>query len=359
MTKTKFSIIMPLFNHELYVGDAINSVLNQKYSNFELIICNDGSTDNSYEIAKSFNDDRIKFINKPNAGTVSALNACILQSSGEYICWLSSDDYFEINKLDYHLYAHNNSNSLVSVAPSATFKNENFTNIDYKIKSGLSRMFSFFEKNPINGLAICAHRNMYLNYGLFNSRYKYSHDYERWLCFLKYEEPVYIDGAPQSFTRLGTSFVEDNNPFILGVLDNIKVLVRLMSGGLEYFIPNKFTINDDSLVYILKYFLILSHSSNNYLFRYGLSEIYIKSLCSFIIKFHATTVFNDLINSNFYDTSEDVRKIMNECKNRIETNDIKQDPFLFFNFLKSLSVAGGLSEKEKVGVSYYINDCFY
>jgi hypothetical protein len=71
-------------------------------------------------------------------------------------------------------------------------------------------------------------------------------------------------------------------------LDNIKVLVRLMSGGLEYFIPNKFTINDDSLVYILKYFLILSHSSNNYLFRYGLSEIYIKSLCSFIIKFHAT-----------------------------------------------------------------------
>jgi hypothetical protein len=70
-------------------------------------------------------------------------------------------------------------------------------------------------------------------------------------------------------------------------------------------------------------------------------------------------LLNDLINSNFYDTSEDVRKIMNECKNRIETNDIKQDPFLFFNFLKSLSVAGGLSEKEKVGVSYYINDCFY
>lgn len=61
MSDVKFTIIMPLFNHELYVGEAIKSVLNQNYENFELVICNDGSTDNSFEIARTFSDNRIKF----------------------------------------------------------------------------------------------------------------------------------------------------------------------------------------------------------------------------------------------------------------------------------------------------------
>lgn len=359
MSDKKFTIIMPLYNHELYVGDAILSVLNQKYSNFELIVCNDGSTDNSLEVVKSFKDDRIKYISKPNAGTVSALNACILESTGEYICWLSSDDYYGENKLNYHLYAHNNSDAQISIVPSASFKGSNFTKIEYNIDGGISRMLSFFEKNPINGLAICAHRDMYLNYGLFNSRYRYSHDYERWLCFLKYEEPIYIDGDPQSFTRLGTSFVEENNPFVLGVLDNLKALVRLLLGGLEYFIPSKYAINDESLKYILQYFLILSVGSNNYFFRYGISEIYVKSLCEFIIKFNAFKIFDELKKSSFYETSDDIRNIINECSLRLEHNDVKQDPFLFINYLKSLANSKGLSIDEKKGVDFYINDCLY
>lgn len=354
-----FSIIMPLYNHELYVGDAIRSVLNQKYSDFELIICNDGSTDNSFEVANSFTDERIKFINKPNVGTVSALNACLMKSSGDYICWLSSDDYYGDEKLNYHLYAHNNSNALVSIAPAASFRGDKLTKQDYSINGGISRMLPFFEKNPINGLAICAHRDMYLNYGFFNSRYRYSHDYERWLCFLKYEEPIYVDGAPQSFTRLGTSFVEDNNPLVLGELDNIKVLVRFLSAGLEYFVPIKYPINENSLLDILQYFIILSSALNNYLFRYGLSEIYIKSLCRFIFKFNAFEIFNELKKTDFYDTSDDVKNLIDECSQRIESNDFMQDPFLFINFLKSLAVDGSLPIEVKKSINFYISDCFY
>jgi glycosyltransferase involved in cell wall biosynthesis len=358
MPNKKFSVIMPLYNHELYVSEAITSVLNQDYSNFELIICNDGSTDNSFELAQSFKDDRITLINKPNGGTVSALNACIMESSGDFICWLSSDDYYSDEKLSYHLFAHSNNNTLLSIAPSASFRDNKKTKIDLNMSSGSSRMLSFFGKNPINGLAICAHREMYLKYGLFNPRYKYSHDYERWLCFLKYEEPLYVDGSPQSFTRLGTSFVEDNNPFVLGVLDNIKVLTRLLSNGLEYFVPDGFPISEQSLDDLLKYFFSLSNASNNYFYRYGLSEIYIKSLSTFILKYNAIHIANDIKNSDFHLSSSDVQQLIDECLSRIRINDIKQDPFLFVSFLKSLSNSSILPTNESKGVGYYINDCF-
>lgn len=72
MQQPFFSIIMPLYNHSAYVGEAIESVLNQSLGDFELVVCNDGSTDTSLEVVQSFKDDRIKVINKPNGGTVSA-----------------------------------------------------------------------------------------------------------------------------------------------------------------------------------------------------------------------------------------------------------------------------------------------
>jgi glycosyltransferase involved in cell wall biosynthesis len=358
MSKKKFSVIMPLYNHEKYVDEAINSVLNQSYENFELIICNDGSTDNSLEKLQAYNDDRIKIIDKPNGGTVSALNTCILESNGEFICWLSSDDYYNKDKLNYHLFAHNNSGALLSIAPSASFKGDKISPILYDIPSGPTRLLPFFGKNPINGLAICAHRNLYLQYGLFNPRYKYSHDYERWLCFLRHVDPIYVNGDPQSFTRLGTSFVEDSSPFVLGILDNIKVLIGLVGNGLENITPIEYPINNDSLTYLLQHFLSLSKSSNNYFYRHGISDVYIKAICRFILKFKAIDNLEFLNNSSFYDSSENIKGIIDQCKIRVETGDILHDPFTFAIFLKSLSNSTKIQDKEKKGISLYVRDSF-
>ena len=95
------SVIMPVYNAEQYLTYAIESVLNQTYSEFELIIINDASTDNSGEIIKKYSDKRIKVItHESNKGVVCSTNEGIEKSGGEYISILDDDDIYEPKKLE-------------------------------------------------------------------------------------------------------------------------------------------------------------------------------------------------------------------------------------------------------------------
>ena len=91
----KISIIVPVYNVERYLDNCIESILNQTFKDFELILVNDGSNDKSYEICKSYLevDSRIKIINKENGGISSARNAGLDIAIGEYIGFVDSDDY--------------------------------------------------------------------------------------------------------------------------------------------------------------------------------------------------------------------------------------------------------------------------
>lgn len=93
----KFTIIMPVYNVEKYIEKAIQSVLGQTYSNFELLIINDGTNDGSMKIASNYakHDNRIKIYNKKNGGLSSARNYGLKYATGEYICFIDSDDYIE------------------------------------------------------------------------------------------------------------------------------------------------------------------------------------------------------------------------------------------------------------------------
>jgi hypothetical protein len=88
------TVVMPVYNNEKYIGKAIESVLNQTFQNFELLVVDDGSTDNSISIVNnySFYDKRIRVIKKKNGGTGSALNLGFAEARGEYGTWVSSDD---------------------------------------------------------------------------------------------------------------------------------------------------------------------------------------------------------------------------------------------------------------------------
>lgn len=89
----KVTVLMPVYNGEKYLREAIESILNQSFKNFEFLIINDGSTDNSVGIINSFSDKRIKLIdNKINSGIVSALNQGIDLALSEYIARMDSDD---------------------------------------------------------------------------------------------------------------------------------------------------------------------------------------------------------------------------------------------------------------------------
>jgi glycosyltransferase involved in cell wall biosynthesis len=88
------SIMMPAYNTEKYIGEAIESVLAQSYPHWELIIVNDGSTDRTAEIATQYTDLRIKVFHQVNSGESAARNAALKQMKGEYVAFLDADDLF-------------------------------------------------------------------------------------------------------------------------------------------------------------------------------------------------------------------------------------------------------------------------
>lgn len=95
------SIVVPVYNTEEYLKKCIDSILNQTYKNFEIIIINDCSKGNADEIIKSYKDKRIKYIkNKTNMGIGYNRNLGITKSKGDYICFIDSDDYIKEDFLE-------------------------------------------------------------------------------------------------------------------------------------------------------------------------------------------------------------------------------------------------------------------
>ena len=102
-TEPLISIIMAAYNAEATIAEAIESVLMQTYQQWELIIVDDGGTDNSYDISISFGDDRIQVIRQANEGVSIARNFGLRQMSGDYFCFLDADDTLPCQSLSARL----------------------------------------------------------------------------------------------------------------------------------------------------------------------------------------------------------------------------------------------------------------
>lgn len=93
------SIIMPVYNGEHFVAEAIQSVVDQSYEHWELIVVNDGSTDNTKRVTLDFSDTRIRYFEQPNRGVSSARNFGIREMRGKYLCCLDADDFLPPNSI--------------------------------------------------------------------------------------------------------------------------------------------------------------------------------------------------------------------------------------------------------------------
>jgi len=96
----RVSVIIPAYNHEKFIGEAIGSVLTQTYSDFELIVIDDGSTDGTGALAKSFKDSRLRCFTQKNKGTPRTINRGIKIARGEFIAILDSDDVYHPERLE-------------------------------------------------------------------------------------------------------------------------------------------------------------------------------------------------------------------------------------------------------------------
>lgn len=121
MATPHISVVMSVYNTEAYLKESIDSILNQTYNNFEFIIINDGSTDSSLEIIKSYNDERIVILDQKNTGLAKALNNGIAMASGKYIARMDADDFAMAKRLDLQIAFLENNPDYVIVGSNAEF----------------------------------------------------------------------------------------------------------------------------------------------------------------------------------------------------------------------------------------------
>ena len=135
-----FSVIMPVYNGEKFIDDAIQSVCAQTYDNWELIIVNDGSKDNTAEVLKKYETNpQIKIIHKENGGVSVARNTAISASKGEYIVFLDADDVWHTNHLEVM-------NELITEYPDAGLY-ATFTRTEL-VNGGVIEECNFFKDKP-------------------------------------------------------------------------------------------------------------------------------------------------------------------------------------------------------------------
>lgn len=149
----KISVIIPVYNHERYVASSILSVLNQNYSDVELLVINDGSSDGSHNTIINMESlDRFKYINKDNEGLSKTLQLGVSLSTGEYIAILASDDEWLPNKLSIQV-AHMEKNP-DCVACCAKVNNIDEHGIVTEMSAGCKIERLSFEDIMLNGASI-------------------------------------------------------------------------------------------------------------------------------------------------------------------------------------------------------------
>lgn len=115
------SIIIPVYNSEQFLAETIGSAINQTWTNKEILLIDDGSTDDSLSIAKSYESDRIKVFHQENKGASAARNYGLREARGEYIQFLDADDLLSENKIETQLVALTNNPNKVAICSTVYF----------------------------------------------------------------------------------------------------------------------------------------------------------------------------------------------------------------------------------------------
>jgi O-antigen biosynthesis protein len=189
------SVIMVTYNHEKFIADAIQSVLNQTFSRFELIIVNDGSTDNTEEIIQLFNDSRITYIYQKNQGPSSASNTAILAACAKYIAIMSGDDVCYPERLETQYNFLSNSPRSQVVFSWVNFMDDNhpisveWAEKIFNVLHGQSRaaLFNhfFFRGNCLNAVTCMVEKKLLMEAGLFHLSSIQLQDYDMWVKLVK------------------------------------------------------------------------------------------------------------------------------------------------------------------------------
>jgi alpha-1,3-rhamnosyltransferase len=261
------SVIMPAFNHELYIGEALQSIGDQTHENIELIVVNDGSTDRTAEIIAAYmkknGGKNIKYLNKPNEGVCKTLNKGLEMSSGDYIAFLASDDLWLPERLAIQLeFMENNKNIGMVFADTWLLDSTSKTNSkwsDYKpqikkyFKNGIQNkdIYTLLLTQPlVPALTVLIRRRILLEVGFFDEDLVYE-DHDLWLRIARHYPLGYIH-QPLAFYRIhGANRSNDTGFMIKGMFQTVKK--HLNSGSFK----NK-TMKKLKIVFLLTFNLLVN-----------------------------------------------------------------------------------------------------
>lgn len=192
MNDPKVSIIIPVYNGSNYISCAIESAINQTYKNIEIIVVNDGSTDNgeTEQIVLAYGD-RVRYFVKENGGVSSALNFGISKMTGEYFSWLSHDDMYENNKVHDSIELLKKYNLIGEKCIAFTggyfidSHNKYIKNFRMKFQkehtySGIDGVKCLTKNGTINGCCMLIPKEAFDNVAKFHEGLRYSQDSLMW-----------------------------------------------------------------------------------------------------------------------------------------------------------------------------------
>lgn len=193
-----FSIVIPVYNKEKFVAKTLKSVLAQTFTDFEILIINDGSTDESETIIFDFKDPRIRYFSKQNEGVSVARNFGIEKAVSEYICFLDADDYWYPNFLEImNQYIQKFPDEKIFASAIEIETNKKTFPAHYSfVKNGDFEIVNFFDASKKEAViwtsSVCIHREVFDKAGIFDTQLKVSEDTDLWIRIGLHYKIVFI-----------------------------------------------------------------------------------------------------------------------------------------------------------------------
>lgn len=208
----KISIVIPVFNGEKTIEETIQSITNQTFDDFEIIVINDGSTDSTLDIISSLNEPRLNIFSYTNAGLSAARNRGIAKAKGEYISFIDADDMWTDNKLEEQLKALQK-NSQASVAYSWTNwidENGNFLRPGGHINANGDVFLQLLKRDFIeSGSNVIVKTKALATVGNFDDSINAVADWDMWLRLAESYQFVCVP-IPQILYRVSVNSMSSN-----------------------------------------------------------------------------------------------------------------------------------------------------
>ena len=305
------TVLMAAFNDSQYIAGSIKSILNQSFRKFEFLIIDDGSTDDTEKIVKSFKDKRIVYRKIQHTGLAGALNYGLKISCSDWVARIDADDLNSPDRLKKQI-DHLNANKGIDVISGWSVYFDNANEILFTLKTPVTdkKIKEFLNlHNPVNHSSVIFNRNRILSEGGYNEKFGTYEDFELWF---RLKSKLHFKILPEFlvFTR----FREDS----MTGRGNKKSIYRLLKANAEAFLSNSESIKDkrywNNILFWIEFFYGDKKSSR----KYFSGDITLKKSLAYLNTFLPLNGFEKLIELRIRHRLSSGFRIRKELRNELK-----------------------------------------